>query len=50
MVPFGLRKGLSRPCFVVKSLTELPAMLGYYALPGREVPLARLQKHYANRF
>ena len=41
--PFGLREGLSRPCFVVKGLTELPAMLGFQASPGREIPLARFQ-------
>lgn len=42
---FGLHEGLSRPCFVVKSLTEPPAMPGPHASPGHEIPLARFQKH-----
>jgi hypothetical protein len=42
--PFGLREGLSRPCFVGESLTEFPTMLGSSASPDREILLARYQK------
>ena len=44
--PFGLREGLSRPCFVAEILTEHPTMLGFRASPDREIPLARFQKHF----
>ena len=44
-MPFGLREGLSRPRVVVKSLIA-PAMLGFHASLGHEIPLARFQKHF----